>query len=73
IAAAAVSGALSLDDAAAVVALRSRAIRLIAGDGGMASVPLPVAEVERLIARWDGELEVAAVNGPSSTVVSGTA
>ncbi|MFE6489768.1 acyltransferase domain-containing protein, partial [Streptomyces sp. NPDC057757] len=73
IAAAAVSGALSLEDAAAVVALRSKAIRVVAGDGGMASVPLPVAEVEALIARWDGALEVAAVNGPSSTVVSGTA
>ncbi|MFE3504466.1 SDR family NAD(P)-dependent oxidoreductase [Kitasatospora sp. NPDC059160] len=73
IAAAAVSGALSLEDAAAVVALRSKAIRVVAGDGGMASVPLPVAEVESLIARWDGALEVAAVNGPSSTVVSGTA
>ncbi|MGW4892455.1 SDR family NAD(P)-dependent oxidoreductase [Kitasatospora sp. NPDC004240] len=73
IAAAAVSGALSLEDAAAVVALRSRAIRAIAGDGGMASVPLPVAEVEELLPRWNGELEVAAVNGPSSTVVSGTA
>ncbi|MFJ9775172.1 SDR family NAD(P)-dependent oxidoreductase [Kitasatospora sp. NPDC101157] len=73
IAAAAVSGALSLDDAAAVVALRSKAIRLIAGDGGMASVSLPVAEAERLIARWEGDLEVAAVNGPSSTVVSGSA
>ncbi|AXI80221.1 acyltransferase domain-containing protein [Peterkaempfera bronchialis] len=66
-------GALSLEDAAAVVALRSRAIRAIAGGGGMASVPLPVGEVEGLLAGWGGELEVAAVNGPSSTVVSGPA
>ncbi|WSL64723.1 SDR family NAD(P)-dependent oxidoreductase [Kitasatospora herbaricolor] len=72
IAAAAVSGALSLEDAAAVVALRSRAIRALAGGGGMASVPLGVAEVEGLLSGWGGELEVAAVNGPSSTVVSGS-
>ncbi|MBL7518180.1 type I polyketide synthase, partial [Frankia sp. CNm7] len=45
IAAACVAGALSLDDGARVVALRSQAIRDIAGNGGMASVPLPADEV----------------------------
>ncbi|MBL0781644.1 acyltransferase domain-containing protein, partial [Streptomyces albidoflavus] len=40
IAAACVAGALSLDDAARVVALRSRAIVALAGKGGMVSVPL---------------------------------
>ncbi|MFD7639740.1 type I polyketide synthase [Kitasatospora sp. NPDC059795] len=69
IAAAVVAGGLSLEDGARVVALRSRAIRALAGRGGMASVPLPVDVVrERL-----GRLSVAAVNGPSSTVVSGDA
>nr|BBA66512.1 type I polyketide synthase [Actinoallomurus fulvus] len=66
IAAACVAGALPLADAARVVALRSRALAALAGQGGMASVPLPAAEVET------GEgLAVAAVNGPRSTVVSG--
>ncbi|MFB0633605.1 acyltransferase domain-containing protein, partial [Streptomyces sp. AB3(2024)] len=42
IAAAAVSGALSLGDAARVVALRAQVIgRELAGLGGMASIPLP--------------------------------
>ncbi|MEU0692096.1 SDR family NAD(P)-dependent oxidoreductase, partial [Streptomyces uncialis] len=44
-----------------------------AGRGGMASVPLPVEEVRERIASADGGLSVAAVNGPSSTVVSGDA
>ncbi|WP_425543507.1 SDR family NAD(P)-dependent oxidoreductase [Streptomyces luteireticuli] len=71
IAAAVVSGALSLEDGARVVALRSRAIEALAGRGGMVSVPLPVDGVRELIARWDGRVSVAAVNGPTSVVVSG--
>ncbi len=73
IAAACVAGGLSLDDGARVVALRSRAVGELAGRGGMASVPLPVDVVRERIAPWAGRLSVAAVNGPSSTVVSGDA
>ncbi|MEH0420578.1 SDR family NAD(P)-dependent oxidoreductase [Streptomyces sp. B21-083] len=71
IAAAVVAGALSLEDGAQVVALRSQAIAALAGAGGMASVPLPVDEVRALLTDWDGRLSVAAVNGPASVVVSG--
>jgi len=72
IAAAVVAGALSLEDGARVVVLRSRAIAArLAGAGGMVSIPLPVAEVEQRLVAWGGELSVAAVNGPSSVVVSG--
>ncbi|GHA51495.1 hypothetical protein GCM10010329_86580 [Streptomyces spiroverticillatus] len=70
IAAAHVAGALSLDDAARVVALRSRAIVALAGNGGMVSLPLPVHEVEPLLARFRGRVHIATVNGPSSTTVS---
>ncbi|RPF25315.1 acyl transferase domain-containing protein [Streptomyces sp. Ag109_G2-6] len=74
IAAACVAGALSLEDAAKVVALRSRAIDAIAGLGGMVSVSLPAADAaERIAAVFGDRLAVAAVNGPSSTVVSGDA
>ncbi|MFG2698720.1 type I polyketide synthase, partial [Kitasatospora sp. NPDC048407] len=69
IAAAVVAGGLSLEDGARVVALRSLAIRALAGRGGMASVPLPADVVRERM----GRLSVAAVNGPSSTVVSGDA
>jgi len=73
IAAAVAAGALSLEDGAMVVALRSRAIAAhLAGAGGMASVPLPVAEVEQRVAASAGELSLAAVNGPRSVVVSGS-
>ncbi|MEV0281373.1 type I polyketide synthase, partial [Streptomyces sp. NPDC050610] len=71
IAAACVAGALSLDDAARVVALRSKALRALSDGGGMASVALPADQVREWIARWGGRLSVAAVNGPVSTVVSG--
>ncbi|MGV9853737.1 SDR family NAD(P)-dependent oxidoreductase, partial [Streptomyces sp. NPDC003442] len=71
IAAACVAGALSLEDAARVVALRSRALRALSGLGGMVSVPLPVEAVRERLGRWGERLSVAAVNGPSAVVVSG--
>ncbi|WP_225628704.1 type I polyketide synthase [Streptomyces werraensis] len=74
IAAACVSGALSLEDAARVVALRSQAIRdQLAGRGGMASVALSEADVSARLERWADRVEVAAVNGPSSVVIAGDA
>ncbi|WP_218053234.1 type I polyketide synthase [Streptomyces rhizosphaericus] len=73
IAAAVVAGGLSLRDGARVAALRSRAIGTgLAGRGGMVSVASPVDEVRRRIEALGGAVSVAAVNGPSSTVVSGT-
>ncbi|MFI0820393.1 type I polyketide synthase [Streptomyces sp. NPDC021098] len=72
IAAACVSGALSLEDAARVVALRGQVIaRRLAGRGGMLSVALPRTEAEARLRRWDGRASIAAVNGPGSVAVSG--
>ena len=73
IAAAYVAGALSLRDAAKVVTLRSKAIRTIAGTGGMVSIARPVERVHALIQPWGKSISVAAQNGPSSTVVTGNA
>ncbi|MFD9077069.1 acyltransferase domain-containing protein, partial [Streptomyces lasiicapitis] len=73
IAAACVAGALSLRDAARVVALRSLAIRELSGKGGMVSVPLPEQDVRELITAWGERVSVAAVNGPAQIVVSGEA
>ncbi|MFD3663674.1 SDR family NAD(P)-dependent oxidoreductase [Streptomyces sp. NPDC058659] len=71
IAAACVAGALSLDDAARVVALRSKSIAAhLAGKGGMLSLALSEAAVQERLTGFDG-LSVAAVNGPTATVVSG--
>ncbi|MEW2525011.1 type I polyketide synthase [Streptomyces sp. NPDC047071] len=71
IAAAHVAGALCLDDAARVVAVRSRALRVLSGRGGMVSVVAPVDRVRRGLAPWSGAVSVAAVNGPRSVVISG--
>ncbi|AEW99624.1 type I polyketide synthase [Streptantibioticus cattleyicolor] len=71
IAAACVAGALSLGDAARVVAVRSRLLVGISGKGGMVSVALPAAEVAARLAPYGGRIGVATVNGPSATVVSG--
>ncbi|MFD5557335.1 SDR family NAD(P)-dependent oxidoreductase [Streptomyces sp. NPDC127068] len=73
IAAAYVAGALDLDDAAALVARRSKALSVLAGTGTMASVELPADEVEQRLGGRQGraDLGIAAVNGPRSTVVSG--
>ncbi|MEU1551067.1 SDR family NAD(P)-dependent oxidoreductase [Nocardia sp. NPDC005745] len=70
IAAAYVAGALSLEDAARIVILRSAALTELEGLGGMMSIGLPLRQVEQLLEGYDG-LSVAAANGPRTTVVSG--
>ena len=57
IAAAAVAGALSLDDAARVVALRSRLLARLAGLGGMVSLPEPLADVIQRLEPVSVEIE----------------
>ncbi|MGQ4267283.1 SDR family NAD(P)-dependent oxidoreductase [Nocardiopsis changdeensis] len=71
IAAACVAGALSLEDGARIVAVRSRILRSLAGLGGMAAVAVGPERAAALASRWAGRIGVAAVNGPESTVVSG--
>ncbi|MEU2213091.1 beta-ketoacyl synthase N-terminal-like domain-containing protein [Streptomyces hygroscopicus] len=74
IAAAVVAGVLSLEDGARVVALRSRALRRLAGGGAMASLALGRERVEWLLSGLGDRaagVVVAAVNGPASSVVSG--
>ncbi|GAA3434262.1 acyltransferase domain-containing protein [Kutzneria kofuensis] len=66
IAAACVAGALSLADAAKVVALRAATGADLGRGGGLLTVALPAAEIEP----WDG-IEIAAVNGPRSVVLAG--
>ncbi|MFJ6987323.1 MULTISPECIES: type I polyketide synthase [unclassified Streptomyces] len=70
VAAACVAGALRLEDAARVSALRSRALAGITG-GGMATVMMSGEEAERLLAERGSDVSVAAVNGPRVTVLAG--
>jgi polyketide synthase 5 len=71
-AAAAVSGALSLEDGARVICRRSRLMTKIAGSGAMASVELPAQQVlSELMARGVDDAVVAVVASPKSTVIGG--
>ncbi|MFD4668871.1 beta-ketoacyl synthase N-terminal-like domain-containing protein [Lentzea sp. NPDC058450] len=70
IAAACVAGALSLEDGARISALRSKLIlRRMSGTGGMMSVMESVDVVRPLL----GPVDIAAVNGPRTLTVSGSA
>ncbi|WP_444541936.1 SDR family NAD(P)-dependent oxidoreductase [Amycolatopsis oliviviridis] len=73
IAAACVAGALTLPDAARIVALRSRLLASIPQTGAMAGIVLPEPRVRELLARTGSRVGIAAVNGPYSTTVSGEA
>jgi acyl transferase domain-containing protein/acyl carrier protein len=70
-AAAFVAGALTLEDAAAVICARSGLLKRLSGRGGMAVVGLPVEETARFLAGKERQLSIAASNSPSATVVSG--
>ena len=74
-AAAYVAGALSLEDAAAVVVYRSKVMRAVAGRGAMILVELSTAEAQVHIeqAQLQHSVGVAASNSPLTTVISGDA
>ncbi|CAM4434145.1 Beta-ketoacyl-acyl-carrier-protein synthase I [Mycobacterium basiliense] len=71
VAAAYVAGALSLRDAAAVVALRSRMLVRLAGSGGMVSLACDATSANILLSPFGDRLGIAAINGIGSVVVSG--
>jgi acyl transferase domain-containing protein/NADPH:quinone reductase-like Zn-dependent oxidoreductase len=66
-----VSGALSLDESARIVVLRGEAMQAATGTGAMAAVGLTQAEALDVVAAYPGRLDLAAVNAPRSTVLSG--
>ncbi|MFC3744978.1 type I polyketide synthase, partial [Paractinoplanes deccanensis] len=71
VAAAYVAGALSLEDAARIIAERSKLFaEALVGNGAVASVAATVEQVTETLADWPG-LTVAGVNGPRSTTVAG--
>lgn len=72
VAAAHVAGVLSLDDSARLLGAHSRVMRQVTGTGRMLFLALSYHETELLIAANHLGLSIAAVNGPRSTVVSGS-
>ncbi|MFV8311737.1 SDR family NAD(P)-dependent oxidoreductase [Mycobacteroides chelonae] len=71
VAAAYVSGALSLRDAATVSFHRSRLQAKTAGSGGMLAVGLDAEEAQRRAARFGTAVCVAAINSAAATTLSG--
>jgi len=70
-AAAVVSGALTVRDAAAVICRRSRLMRRQTGLGAMLATDLTADEADRLVAGLGEKVCVAAWNSPRSTVLAG--
>ncbi|MBB5954344.1 acyl transferase domain-containing protein [Saccharothrix tamanrassetensis] len=71
VAAATVSGALSLEDGAAVICRRSALITTHCQPGGMVAVQLGARDAARSVHGHQGELCVGVVNSAHSSVISG--
>ncbi len=71
VAAAHFAGILTLEEAIHLICQRGQLMQQATGNGKMLAIELPVNEVENLMAAWENKLEIAAINSPYSTVVSG--
>ncbi len=71
VAAAHLAGILSLDEAVRVIVHRGRSMQSATGQGRMAVVHLPAAVVAKTLAASGSKVAIAAINSPTSTVISG--
>jgi acyl transferase domain-containing protein/surfactin synthase thioesterase subunit/acyl carrier protein len=70
-AAACLAGIFPLEDAARLICARGRLMQALPPGGAMAAVLADEATIAALIAPWGPRIAIAAVNGPTATVVSG--
>uniref|UniRef100_B8HKZ3 Beta-ketoacyl synthase n=1 Tax=Cyanothece sp. (strain PCC 7425 / ATCC 29141) TaxID=395961 RepID=B8HKZ3_CYAP4 len=70
--AACVAGVFSLEDGLKLIAARSQLMQQLPTGGAMVSVMAGVERVRSVINCWE-DLAIAAINGPTSTVLSGAA
>lgn len=71
VAAAYVSGALTMDDAVKLVYWRSRCQSAASGRGRMMAASLTQDEAKSLLPQFDGKIDIAAVNGPTMLTLAG--
>ncbi|MCR9142861.1 MAG: SDR family NAD(P)-dependent oxidoreductase [bacterium] len=71
VAAAHVSGKLSLEDAVRVIYHRGRLMQDATGLGKMAAIEAPLDRAREFIAGYEDRLAIGAANSPNSTVLSG--
>ena len=71
VAAAYIAGGISLEDAAHIICVRSRLMLKVSGKGAMAVTELNIVAARKLASEYKGQLAVAVINSPKSTVLSG--
>ncbi len=71
--AAVVAGLLTLEDGLRLVQARAELMDGLSVRGGMRTVAADAERVRRALAGWEHEVAIAAINGPASVVISGSA
>jgi acyl transferase domain-containing protein/acyl carrier protein len=66
-----IAGALSLEDAARLAVSRTHILYPLLDRGRMISVSQPAEQLAARIEPWAGKIEIAAFNGPTSTLLTG--
>ena len=73
IAAAYAAGVLSLEDGVKVIFHRARTMGVVESAGAMLATSMTPAEAEEYLKPWAGQVNLAAINGPSTITLSGEA